>query len=115
MTIEIKVPPLPESVTDATLVGWHKKTGETVTRDENLVDLETDKVVLEVPAPASASADRGPSLAVRPTSIESAVSAALSSPGPLPEESAETICASGESWPGSVTSSDARSILSVAK
>ena len=53
MSIEIKVPPLPESVTDATLVAWHKKTGEAVTRDENLVDLETDKVVLEVPAPAS--------------------------------------------------------------
>ncbi len=53
MTIEIKVPPLPESVTDATLVGWHKKVGESVARDENLVDLETDKVVLEVPAPAA--------------------------------------------------------------
>ena len=51
--IEIKVPQLPESVTDATLVGWHKKPGETVARDENLVDLETDKVVLEVPAPAA--------------------------------------------------------------
>jgi 2-oxoglutarate dehydrogenase E2 component (dihydrolipoamide succinyltransferase) len=53
MTIEIKVPQLPESVTDATLVAWHKKAGESVSRDENLVDLETDKVVLEVPAPAS--------------------------------------------------------------
>jgi 2-oxoglutarate dehydrogenase E2 component (dihydrolipoamide succinyltransferase) len=53
MTIEIKVPPLPESVSDATLVAWHKKPGEAVSRDENLVDLETDKVVLEVPAPAS--------------------------------------------------------------
>jgi 2-oxoglutarate dehydrogenase E2 component (dihydrolipoamide succinyltransferase) len=53
MSIEIKVPPLPESVTDATLVAWHKKPGEAVSRDENLVDLETDKVVLEVPAPAS--------------------------------------------------------------
>ncbi len=53
MMIEIKVPQLPESVTDATLVGWHKKPGETVLRDENLVDLETDKVVLEVPAPAA--------------------------------------------------------------
>ncbi|HET7608297.1 MAG TPA: 2-oxoglutarate dehydrogenase complex dihydrolipoyllysine-residue succinyltransferase [Gammaproteobacteria bacterium] len=42
---------MPESVTDATLVAWHKKAGETVRRDENLVDLETDKVVLEVPAP----------------------------------------------------------------
>ena len=53
MTIEIKVPPLPESVSDATLVAWHKTVGEGVARDENLVDLETDKVVLEVPAPAS--------------------------------------------------------------
>lgn len=53
MTIDIKVPPLPESVTDATLVAWHKQQGDAVQRDENLVDLETDKVVLEVPAPAS--------------------------------------------------------------
>ena len=53
MTIEIKVPALPESVTDATLVAWHKKAGDRVSRDDNLVDLETDKVVLEVPAPAS--------------------------------------------------------------
>ncbi|MEE4185562.1 MAG: 2-oxoglutarate dehydrogenase complex dihydrolipoyllysine-residue succinyltransferase [Gammaproteobacteria bacterium] len=53
MSIEIKVPQLPESITDATLVVWHKKPGEAVARDENLVDLETDKVVLEVPAPAS--------------------------------------------------------------
>jgi len=53
MSIEIKVPQLPESVSDATLVGWHKKIGESVSRDENLVDLETDKVVLEVPAPTS--------------------------------------------------------------
>ena len=53
MSIEIKVPPLPESVADATLVAWHKKAGDSVSRDENLVDLETDKVVLEVPAPAS--------------------------------------------------------------
>jgi len=53
MTIEVRVPQLPESVADATLVAWHKKPGETVQRDENLVDLETDKVVLEVPAPTS--------------------------------------------------------------
>ncbi len=53
MSIEIKVPPLPESVSDATLVAWHKKAGDAVSRDENLVDLETDKVVLEVPAPSS--------------------------------------------------------------
>jgi 2-oxoglutarate dehydrogenase E2 component (dihydrolipoamide succinyltransferase) len=53
MSIEVKVPQLPESVADATLIAWRKKPGEAVTRDENLVDLETDKVVLEVPAPAS--------------------------------------------------------------
>jgi 2-oxoglutarate dehydrogenase E2 component (dihydrolipoamide succinyltransferase) len=53
MSIEIKVPPLPESVSDATLVAWHKKEGDAVSRDENLVDLETDKVVLEVPAPSA--------------------------------------------------------------
>jgi 2-oxoglutarate dehydrogenase E2 component (dihydrolipoamide succinyltransferase) len=51
--MEVKVPQLPESVADATLVAWHRKVGEAVKRDENLVDLETDKVVLEVPAPAN--------------------------------------------------------------
>jgi len=53
MTIEIKVPQLPESVADATLVTWHKQAGQAVSRDENLADLETDKVVLEVPAPVN--------------------------------------------------------------
>jgi 2-oxoglutarate dehydrogenase E2 component (dihydrolipoamide succinyltransferase) len=52
MTIEVKVPVLPESVEDATIASWHKQPGDTIRRDENLVDLETDKVVLEVPAPA---------------------------------------------------------------
>lgn len=52
MSVEVLVPNLPESVADATLVSWHKRPGEAVSRDENLVDLETDKVVLEVPAPA---------------------------------------------------------------
>lgn len=51
MSIEVKVPRLPESVADATLVAWHKSPGDVVERDENLADLETDKVVLEVPAP----------------------------------------------------------------
>jgi 2-oxoglutarate dehydrogenase E2 component (dihydrolipoamide succinyltransferase) len=52
MSTEVKVPVLPESVSDATIAAWHKKPGDAVKRDENLVDLETDKVVLEVPAPA---------------------------------------------------------------
>ena len=51
MSVEIRVPQLPESVADATLVAWRRKAGEAVSRDENLADLETDKVVLEVPAP----------------------------------------------------------------
>jgi len=51
MTVQVKVPVLPESVEDAIIAAWHKKPGDTVRRDENLLDLETDKVVLEVPAP----------------------------------------------------------------
>ncbi|MCB1921137.1 MAG: E3 binding domain-containing protein, partial [Candidatus Competibacteraceae bacterium] len=51
MTVEVKVPTLPESVSDGTLVNWKKKPGDAVTRGENLVDLETDKVVLDIPAP----------------------------------------------------------------
>jgi 2-oxoglutarate dehydrogenase E2 component (dihydrolipoamide succinyltransferase) len=53
MSTEIRVPQLPESVADATLVAWHKQPGDPIRRDENLADLETDKVVLEVPAPAN--------------------------------------------------------------
>ena len=51
MSIEVKVPVLPESVSDATIATWHKQAGDSVRRDENLLDLETDKVVLEVPSP----------------------------------------------------------------
>jgi 2-oxoglutarate dehydrogenase E2 component (dihydrolipoamide succinyltransferase) len=53
MLVEVKVPQLSESVSEATLVSWHKKEGEFVNRDENLIDVETDKVVLELPAPAA--------------------------------------------------------------
>ena len=52
MTVEVKVPTLPESVADGTLINWKKKPGDQVKRGENLVDLETDKVVLDIPAPA---------------------------------------------------------------
>ncbi|MFP5373485.1 MAG: dihydrolipoyllysine-residue succinyltransferase [Gammaproteobacteria bacterium] len=51
MSIEVKVPVLPESVSDAVIASWHKQVGDPVSRDENLLDLETDKVVLEVPSP----------------------------------------------------------------
>ena len=53
MLVEVKVPVLSESVAEATLLTWHKKAGEYVRRDENLIDIETDKVVLELPAPDS--------------------------------------------------------------
>lgn len=53
MSVELKVPVLPESVADATVTTWHKQPGDAITRDENLVDLETDKVVLEVPSPVT--------------------------------------------------------------
>ncbi len=53
MSTEVRVPALPESVADATVLTWYKQPGEAVDKDENLVDLETDKVVLEVPAPAA--------------------------------------------------------------
>ncbi|MDE0855628.1 MAG: biotin/lipoyl-binding protein, partial [Nevskia sp.] len=52
MSIEIKVPNLPESVSEATVATWHIKAGDKVSREQNLVDLETDKVMLEVPATA---------------------------------------------------------------
>jgi len=51
--IEVKVPQLSESVAEATMLTWHKKVGDSVARDENLIDIETDKVVLELPAPAA--------------------------------------------------------------
>src|SRR5258708_11050546 len=53
MLVEVRVPQLSESVAEATLSSWHKKAGDFVKRDENLVDIETDKVVLETPAPDS--------------------------------------------------------------
>ena len=51
MLIEVKVPQLSESVAEATLISWHKQQGDRINRGENLVDIETDKVVLELPAP----------------------------------------------------------------
>ena len=56
--IEVKVPQVSESVAEATLLAWHKKVGEAVARDENMIDIEPDKVVLELPAPAVGYADK---------------------------------------------------------
>ncbi len=100
MSTEVRVPQLPESVADATLVTWHKQPGDSVSRDENLADLETDKVVLEVPAPvagvlksqdkaAGATVTSGELLAI----IEAASGAASAKPAaraaPAPEAKAE--------------------------
>jgi 2-oxoglutarate dehydrogenase E2 component (dihydrolipoamide succinyltransferase) len=95
VSIEVKVPQLPESVADATLVAWHKKPGDSVRREENLVDLETDKVVLEVPAPADgvikqivaadgAVVTSGQLLAILEPGAVAAVAASTSSPAKAP-------------------------------
>jgi 2-oxoglutarate dehydrogenase E2 component (dihydrolipoamide succinyltransferase) len=99
MTTEIRVPQLPESVADAILVAWHKKPGDTVSRDENLADLETDKVVLEVPAPqngvvreiriqSGTTVTSGQLLAVIDEVGASAGSAAAATPRPATNEDA---------------------------
>ncbi|HEY8539836.1 MAG TPA: 2-oxoglutarate dehydrogenase complex dihydrolipoyllysine-residue succinyltransferase [Steroidobacteraceae bacterium] len=91
--MEVRVPQLPESVADATLVAWHKQPGDAVSRDENLVDLETDKVVLEVPAPSAgiikelkvpngATVTSGQVLAI----LEATEGAAESKPAAAPKE-----------------------------
>jgi 2-oxoglutarate dehydrogenase E2 component (dihydrolipoamide succinyltransferase) len=91
MSTEIRVPQLPESVADATLVTWHKQPGDPIRRDENLADLETDKVVLEVPAPANGvvSEIRVPSGTVVTSGqilavIEEGAAASTSAPRPAP-------------------------------
>ena len=93
MSTEIKVPDLPESVADATVLQWHKAPGETVSRDENLVDLETDKVVLEVPAPAngvleSITAEAGELVAAGDVLAIFAEGAAGAAPAPAASEEA---------------------------
>jgi 2-oxoglutarate dehydrogenase E2 component (dihydrolipoamide succinyltransferase) len=109
MTIEIRVPQLPESVADATLVTWHKQPGQAVSRDENLADLETDKVVLEVPAPANgvlkelriaagATVTSGQILAVIEEGAAAAASAksAPAAPPAAPKAAAEPAKAAGD-------------------
>ena len=89
MQVEVKVPQLSESVSEATLVAWRKKAGEAVKRDENLIDVETDKVVLELPAPTDGvlvkivkndgdSVTSGEVIAVIDTEAKATASAALS-------------------------------------
>ncbi len=101
MNIEVLVPHLPESVSDATLITWHKQPGDTVIKNENLVDLETDKVVLEVPAPESGVLSKilkqdgsivvgGDVLAtLEPQAVEEGPKAAATSPEPEHEEESD--------------------------
>src|SRR5690242_16806551 len=91
MQVEVKVPQLSESVSEATLVAWRKKAGEAVKRDENLIDVETDKVVLELPAPSDGvlvkivkndgdSVTSGEVIAVIDTEAKAAAGAAAAAP-----------------------------------
>jgi len=95
MSVEIRVPQLPESVADATLVAWRRKAGDAVSRDENLADLETDKVVLEVPAPVTGvlqeihiapgtTVKSGELLAVIAPGASAAVGAPIAAAPPMP-------------------------------
>ncbi|TAN15584.1 MAG: 2-oxoglutarate dehydrogenase complex dihydrolipoyllysine-residue succinyltransferase, partial [Rhodanobacter sp.] len=95
MSIELKVPVLPESVSDATIASWHKQAGDAVKRDENLIDLETDKVVLEVPSPVDGvlkeirhqvgdTVNSGQIIAI----IEEGAVAAVPAPAPAPAAAA---------------------------
>ncbi len=92
MNLEIRVPQLPESVADATLVAWHKQVGQPVKRDESLADLETDKVMLEVPSPANgvlreirvptgATVNSGQLLAIVEEAVAGTATAATAVPG----------------------------------
>src|SRR5690349_4391583 len=107
MAIEIKVPQLPESVADATLVTWHKQVGQAVTRDENLADLETDKVVLEVPAPvngvlkelkitAGTSVTSGQVLAVLEEGAAATAAPAAAAPAPAAAKASPVAAAKNE-------------------
>ncbi|HEX9192453.1 MAG TPA: 2-oxoglutarate dehydrogenase complex dihydrolipoyllysine-residue succinyltransferase [Burkholderiales bacterium] len=99
MLIEVKVPELSESVAEATLLAWHKKAGEAVKRDENLIDIETDKVVLELPSPADGvlakiikgdggTVKAGEIIATIDTEGKAAASAATAKPAPQPAAAA---------------------------
>src|SRR6185436_187098 len=93
MQVEVKVPQLSESVSEATLVAWRKKAGEPVKRDENLIDIETDKVVLELPSPSDGvltklikkdgdSVSSGEVIAVIDTEAKATVAATQAAPAP---------------------------------
>ena len=108
MLIEVKVPQLSESVSEATLVTWHKKEGDAVSRDENLIDIETDKVVLETPAPADGvlvklvknggdSVTSGEVIATIDTEAKAATAAPAAAAAPAPAAAAPAAAVSAAS------------------
>ncbi len=117
-SIELKTPELPESVADARVLAWHKSPGETVAQDENLADLETDKVVLEVPAPAGGMLEKilaetgavvnaGAPLAIFRPSAAGAAPPDLSAPAGQEAAEAPSAAPAGDAGQGSVTMSPA--------
>ncbi len=118
MLVEVKVPQLSESVAEATLLSWHKKEGEAVKRDENLIDVETDKVVLELPAPVDgvlvkiAKADGGSVVSgeiIATIDTEAKPSAGLSvAPGPASGVKPLPMIVPPTQHPGSASAQDAR-------
>ena len=105
MSVEIRVPQLPESVADATLSAWHKEIGQPVQRDENLADLETDKVMLEIPAPVSGVLRE---IKVQPgTTVKSGAVLALIEEGAAATAVATSALPSGTSAPASSPASAA--------
>ncbi|MGB9988926.1 2-oxoglutarate dehydrogenase complex dihydrolipoyllysine-residue succinyltransferase [Pseudoduganella rhizocola] len=125
--IEVKVPQLSESVAEATLLAWHKKVGDSVTRDENMIDIETDKVVLELPAPDSgvvvqvikgdgATVVAGEVIAIIDTdaSAKAAAPAAAAAPAPAAAAPAPAAAAATGGSKGDVAMPAAAKILSEA-
>ncbi len=118
MSTEIKVPTLPESIADALVVTWHKKPGDAVTRDEVLVDIETDKVVLEVPAAedgvlGAIIEDEGATVVAHQVigSIEAGTGAAPAASEPKTETASEPVAEAADGEPGQ-TSPAVRRLLS---
>jgi 2-oxoglutarate dehydrogenase E2 component (dihydrolipoamide succinyltransferase) len=110
--IEVKVPQLSESVAEATLLSWHKKAGEAVARDENMIDIETDKVVLELPAPAAgvivqivkndgATVVSGEVIAIIDTEASAQASPTQASAAPAPQAAAPAAAAPAAAETGS--------------
>ncbi|WP_343585802.1 2-oxo acid dehydrogenase subunit E2, partial [Herbaspirillum sp.] len=120
--IEVKVPQLSESVAEATLLQWHKKVGEQVARDENLIDIETDKVVLELPAPDAgvivqvikadgATVVAGEVIAIIDTEASAQAGAPAAAAAPAPQAAAPAAAAAEPANKGSVAMPAAAKLL----